>query len=225
MPILPNLNGSEAPDSVQLEETEKSALPEAIEKPELLIGEGKEEVRFFKKLLKELGMGDVQVEHYSGVDGLAAYLHAQLARTGYDNLRALGVTRDADANAENALKSVCGALTSAGMPAPKRLGEAASGPPRVSVFILPDGNSAGMLEDLCLSSVASDPGIACVDAYLDCVKEAAKREPKNRAKARVHAWLATQQEPGKRLGEAAEADYWPLYDPAFDSLKRFLRSL
>ncbi len=45
------------------------------------------------------------------------------------------------------------------------------------------------------------------------------------AKARVHAWLASQIEPDKRLGEAAKAGYWPWDSPGFDRLKQFLQAL
>ena len=49
--------------------------------------------------------------------------------------------------------------------------------------------------------------------------------PKDMAKAEVHAFLASREEPDKRLGEAAEAGYWPLGDPAFGHLKNFVLNL
>ncbi len=51
------------------------------------------------------------------------------------------------------------------------------------------------------------------------------RQPKNISKARVHAWLSSQNEPDKRLAEAAEVGYWPWENPAFDLLKLFLKEL
>ena len=56
-------------------------------------------------------------------------------------------------------------------------------------------------------------------------REKAKRQPGNLAKAKVHAWLASQVDPDKRLGEAAQAGYWPWDSCVFESLKDFMRNL
>jgi hypothetical protein len=45
------------------------------------------------------------------------------------------------------------------------------------------------------------------------------------SKACVHAWLASKERPDKRLGEAAQAGYWPFEHSAFDALSQFLLSL
>ena len=82
-----------------------------------------------------------------------------------------------------------------------------------------------MLEDLCLAGVQADPAMPCVPEFFDCVQRRANRQPNNLAKARVHAWLASQVEPDKRLGEAAEAGYWPWASPAFAPLTSLLRVL
>ena len=96
---------------------------------------------------------------------------------------------------------------------------------RVEVFVLPDGQSAGMLEDLCLRSVQADPGIACVAEYFECIRRDTQRQPIAMSKARVHAWLASQARPDLRLGEAAAQGYWPWENPAFDLIKGFLLRL
>ena len=82
-----------------------------------------------------------------------------------------------------------------------------------------------MLEDLCIDAVTTDPVLQYADEYLDCVYKTSGRKPKNIAKARIHAWLSSQIEPDKRLGEAAKAGYLPWNSPGFDSLKQFLQAL
>jgi hypothetical protein len=96
---------------------------------------------------------------------------------------------------------------------------------RVSIFVLPDDTSAGMLEDLCLAAVESDGAIECLNDYLACVLLNCNRKPENPAKARVHAWLASQPRADLRLGEAAEAGYWPWDSGAFENLRRFITEL
>ncbi len=193
--------------------------------PKLLIGEGVEEKRFFAALLRHLDRTDVQVEEYGGKDGLSRFLEALPKIPGYSGLAVLGITRDADKSRRDANESVREAIRRAKLEDPdlpegsriKRL--------RIHVFILPDDATDGMLEDLCLQSVGDDAAMPCVDEFLHCVRQRAKRYPSNEAKARVHAWLSSQRVPDKRLGEAAEAGYWRFDHPAFDALKSFIRSL
>lgn len=52
----------------------------ALAKPKLLLGEGKDEVRFFNALLAYLGISDIQVVDYGGKTRLKDYLEA-LAQT------------------------------------------------------------------------------------------------------------------------------------------------
>ena len=201
------------------------STPQALSKPKLLIGEGKEEVNFFTAFLSHLNITDVQVEQYGGKPELPSYLRTLVVRPGYLNVVSLGITRDADNSAQSAFQSVCSSLNRASLPVPSRPGEIVGDSPQVSVMILPDGQNSGMLEDLCLTAIETDPVLQCVDEYFDCVYRTSGRKPNNMAKARVHTWLASQLEPDKRLGEAAKAGYLPWESPGFDRLKQFLQAL
>ena len=199
--------------------------PQALSKPKLLIGEGKEEVDFFTAFLTHLNITNVQVEQYGGKQGLPSYLRTLVVRPGYLNVVSLGITRDADNSAQSAFQSVCSSLNRASLPVPSKPGEIVGDSPQVSIMILPDGQNSGMLEDLFLTAIETDPVLPCVDEYFDCVYRTSGRKPNNMAKARVHTWLASQSEPDKRLGEAAKAGYLPWDSPGFDSLKQFLEAL
>jgi hypothetical protein len=100
---------------------------------------------------------------------------------------------------------------------------AASEPSEPSERFLPDCRAPGMLETLCLQSVEEDPVMTCVDEYLQCVQEI--REVAHLHKARLHAFLASQKEPGLLLGESADKKYWPWDHPAFDQIRQFLDAL
>ena len=90
---------------------------------------------------------------------------------------------------------------------------------------MPDGNRTGMLESLCLDSVADDVAMECVKGFLACIEDRCGRVPKPIDKARTHMWLASREAPDKRLGEAAEAGYWPWNHAAFIGLVEFLRRI
>jgi len=201
------------------------ATTQSISQPKLLIGEGAEEVRFFNAMLNHLKLDDIRVEEYGGKRKLSRYLQELLVRPSYRDVVSIGITRDADDDASTAFQSVCGVLTNIGLAAPAATEVFVGDRPKVGIFILPDGRNSGMLEDLCLAAIQSYPDVKCVDEYFKCIYERANRQPNNLAKARVHAWLASQVEPDRRLGEAAEVGYWPWDSPAFDSLKQFLRAL
>src|SRR3954466_13523516 len=90
----------------------------------------------------------------------------------------LGVVRDADQTmpgqvtpaADQAYQSVCGSLRHVKLPCPAAHGQFADGPPRVGVFVVPDGIDDGMLETLCLRSASTSAGFPCVDAYFQCLQ-------------------------------------------------------
>jgi len=207
-----------------------------IIKPKLLLGEGIEEVYFFSALLDQLGITDVQVDQYDGKSRIAAGLKAIKGRSGFINqVVSVGVIRDADyaddpvddaAAAQRAFQSVSGALVYADLPAPIAPLFKAAGTPEISVFIMPDNQNPGMLEDLCIASTNA-PDVDCINEYFDCValKTGRVQTRRNIAKSRAHAWLATQTEPDKQLGQAALAGYWDWNNPAFDLIKQFVLQL
>lgn len=198
--------------------------PQPIKQQKLLVGEGIEEFFFFEALLKHLNIVDVQIEQCKGKTRLHDYVITLPKRPGFENLVAIAITRDADDDATAAFQSVITALDNAGLAKPQASGSFINSEPKVGIFILPDCQGSGMLEDLCLASANTDIAMPCVNEFFRCVENKGRR-PNNMAKARTHAWLASHIEPDKRLGEAAQKGYWDWQSPAFDLLKQFLNQL
>jgi hypothetical protein len=90
-------------------------------------------------------------------------------------------------------------------------------------MLMPKNNTPGMLEDLCLESVKTDPAFSCMENYFDCLKSKDLPSPIEISKAKVRVFLASKKRPDLRLGEAAEKEYWPFDCDAFEELKAFLR--
>lgn len=200
-----------------------------ITKPKLLVGEGIEEEQLFRELIKNIlpNNSDILITSYGGKYNLAKFLKALPLIPNFQELESLGITRDADNSIQSAFDSVCSALKNNNLPAPRKLNNptAINNNLKVSIFFLPDNQKEGMLEDLCLQSVEDDLGMSCVDSYFECINNKARRQPKNMAKARLHAWLASKKISDKRLGEAAKAGYWDFENSAFNKLKNFILSL
>jgi hypothetical protein len=74
---------------------------------------------------------------------------------------------------------------------------------------MPNNQLPGMLEDFVSFLVpVGDPLWPDAVTYVDLVRsKGARFVEQHRSKARIHAWLAVQQEPGKPMGQAITARY------------------
>jgi len=201
------------------------AVPRELDRPKLLIGEGKDEVLILNALIDRLAIDDVTVEEYGGKQNLPNYLDALKLRPGFAALVSLGVTRDADANAKAAFTSVKNHLRNRGLATSDVLGVLQAGRPNIGIMIFPNNNSEGMLEDLCLQAWQTDPIMPCINDYFRCVRGVTGSLPNEISKARVHAWLSAQVPPDLRLGIAAQKGLIDWHNPAFENLINFVRSL
>jgi len=194
-----------------------------ITKPHLLIVEGKEDELFFEALMKRQSLQDIQIMAIGGKVKLRENLKALVLSPSFAKVISLAVVRDANADPDAAFQSVRDALRAAHLPVPEDPLVPIGHNPRVSIMILPREGTPGMLEDLCLEAVASDPAMLCVEQYLQCLEHRGLSLTRNRSKAKMQAFLASRLEAGKRLGEAAQANYWPWGAAAFDQVKNFLQ--
>ncbi len=194
-----------------------------ITEPNILIVEGDEDKMFFEALIQHLGLRRIQVMPIGGKTQLRPNLRSLCNLEGFPTrVRSLGIIRDADDDPQAAFQSVRGALQSVNLPVPDRPLVRVGSNPSVAVMMVPDINTPGALEDLCLQAVDNDRAKPCVEQYFDCLKQRGLL-PKNISKAKIQAFLASRLEAGKRLGEAAQAGYWPWDSSAFDQLKKFLQ--
>jgi hypothetical protein len=196
-----------------------------IEKPKLLIVEGKDEESFLGALTTHLGLSDIQVVEVAGKKNIRPALKAIVKEPPFSQVEALGVVRDADTDPSAAFRSVKAALTAVGLPSPKKPLQSVKGRPRVNVMILPSSDRKGALEDLCLDAVADDPANNCVDEYFDCLHQKDLVSIKELPKAKVRVFLSSREDPTLPLGLAAMKGYWPFDHEAFRPLRQFLMSL
>jgi hypothetical protein len=196
-----------------------------IEKPKLLIVEGKDEESFLGALTAHLGLNDIQVAGVGGKKNIRPALKAIVKEPPFSKVESLGVTRDADTDPKAAFKSVESALAGAGLPSPKKPLQPAKGHPRVNVMIFPSPDRKGALEDLCLEAIGLDTANTCVDEFFDCLQDKESAWPKELSKARVRVFLSSREDPTLPLGLAAMKGYWPFDHEVFEPLRQFLMSL
>ena len=83
----------------------------------------------------------------------------------------------------------------------------------------------GNWRDLCLWALEGEPEMQCVSEFMQCIEDHSGVVPKNPAKGRVYAYLASKEDPELRLGEAAQRGYLPWGDSAFVQLIDFVKSV
>ena len=191
-----------------------------------MLVEGNDERNFFGAMLRHLNMDGVQIQNFGGVDNLRNFLTTFARLDDFlESVGSVGIVRDAETSAEPAFRSVQGALRNAGMNVPNAPGVKIDGSPSVSVFILPDNESGGMLETLLCRTFEDTPMNGCIDGFFDCVSGETGERLHRPEKSRAHAYIATTPEPQVSVGVAAQRGYWNLDHAAFGGVRRFLQSL
>lgn len=155
---------------------------------------------------------DRKGEPAGGVEQLLASLPTRLKQS---DLQRLGVVVDADEHVQSRWDAIRGILEAGGCadvpPAPRPEGTVVQIPdgPRVGVWVMPDNVVPGILESfLAFLAPHADPLLAHVHRFIDTIPPDCGRCPGGRLpKARIHAWLSVQNEPGKPLGQAITAKY------------------
>lgn len=199
-----------------------------IQEPYVIVVEGKEDKIFLEAFIKHLRLQKIQVIDIGGKTKFRDRLTSLRKASRFSEIVSLGVIRDANSNPDSAFQSICDALRGANLPVPERPLVPSKGTPQIIVMIVPNENTPGILEDVCLEAVASDPVMSCVEKYFECLRKYVRYDNifgTKISKAKIHVFLASKPEPDKRLGEAAQAGYWPWDNVAFKQLKNFLQQL
>lgn len=179
--------------------------------PKVLLVEGKNDAHLISALCNHFQVPQVFGLYNCESDGqVLRRLNVLLISS--EELEVIGVILDADApNLAGKWQSVSTLLTGAGYvvpDAPNREGTILSleGRPTVGIWLMPDNQVDGMLEDFCLR-LAPNASVAYAS---QCVAEALHSghstfTPTHTAKATIHTYLAWQDEPGMPLGLAVTA--------------------
>lgn len=197
-------------------------MPESINSQKILIVEGRDDMNFYKELLNHLNINDIQIIPVNGKDQFDSKIAALILTTGFSQVRTIGIIRDADTTAGGAFESICRLLTKHHLPHPTVSGEVINQERiRVGVYIAPDNQNIGAIEDLILLSVNHLDSIRCINAFFQCANI---QEPVN-SKAMVQAYLALKNPLANNIGYAALQNHWDWGHACFEGIKTFLSEL
>ena len=121
--------------------------------------------------------------------------------------RAVGILVDANDNLQNRWKAVTDQLLAANIDidlptSPNSSGtiiEGQDGWPRVGIWLMPDNNASGELENFVTQMIpAGDPVWPRSQRYIDDIPEVERKFSESKTpRAKLHAWLAARKDPRK----------------------------
>jgi hypothetical protein len=181
----------------------------------VLLVEGRDEIHVCQHLLRAYAIPECcTLEKQEGVNELLVALPIYLENTVYQRV---GMIVDADESIARRWQSVRNTLISLGylqVPAePDPDGTIVTAPdegrPVAGVWIMPDNQASGMLEDFIRFLVpGGDPLLQHAVSCVEGIPAVFRRFPEvRRSKAVIHTWLAWQEEPGAPLGLSITKKY------------------
>jgi hypothetical protein len=194
----------------------------------LLVVEGRDMWEFFGALSQQLGLqNQIEIRDPGGITDWPDFLRALPELAGFGGVVSLGLVRDSETDPGQAFREVCAALRGGSLPVPAAVLQPTPSPPapRVTLMLLPDASTPGMLETLCWRALAADPRVPCIDEYLRCIETRTGQPVQRLDKSRIYTYIAAREEPWLLLGKAARSAYFPWDAPAFAEVKQFLQGL
>lgn len=209
-----------------------------IQKTKLLIVEGNHERDFFCAWFLHSGITDIQVLPIGGKTRLKGALPPLVKQDFFTtSVVSLVIVRDADDDPTAAFQSVCSDLSAVAdpmtLPIPPMVEQfVTQNELKVAVIITPCNGRCGALEELLMETAAADPLSAAATTYIDeavaLLNETHTRPAPpihKHGKAKIHAFLATFEEPDKDPGKAALAGAWDFDHPALAPIRTILEQM
>ena len=174
------------------------------EPPKVLLVEGRDDRHVVRHLQDRTSSAlSFDIQDKEGIDNLLRFIEPEIRVPGR---AAVGIVVDANDDPDARWDAISHRLREAGVEPPEARppdGTIVDGPPRVGVWLMPDNQRPGELEDFVQEMIPSgDPAWPLAKGYIrDIPKEARKFPATKTSRAELHAWLATREEPG-RMGSA-----------------------
>jgi len=176
----------------------------------ILLVEGKDDEHVFKAIFGQHNLAQLdEIKEHGGYTSLIEALPLRLLES---DVHALGVVCDADTNLLNRWDSIRNGLEKAGYnipPKPDANGLVVAPPkdtllPKFGIWIMPDNQIPGILEQFL--ELLVPPGdklfVYTEKCLVNLPKEIRLFREVDIPKAKIHTWLAWQEEPGKPLGQS-----------------------
>lgn len=197
----------------------------------VLLVEGPDDEHVVKHIcgLRQLGT----IEKIQACGGKEPLLESIGTRLKESDIGVLGIILDADIDLHARWQAVRDRLVASGYQdipeCPHSEGTVVTPPhdsilPRVGIWLMPDNQLPGILEDFLRFLVPEGDALLlrAEEAIAAIPAEQRKFSELKKPKARIHTWLAWQEEPGKPFGQAISARYLDPTLPAANTFAKWL---
>ena len=170
----------------------------------LLLVEGDDDKHVVEHLVRiQSAMPGFETQTKGGFDNVVAAIGPEINVSGR---RALGILVDANEDPRARWRLLREILKDKGIgtpSGPKANGIVLAGKPQIGIWMMPDNNSPGELENFIEKLIPpKDPVWAMACNFIDAIPESQRKFSDNKqVKAKVRAWLATRARP-RHMGEA-----------------------
>ncbi len=172
--------------------------------PRILLVEGRDDKHVIQHLShRSESMPSFDIKDTDGIDQLLDIFEVEIDH----KEKIVGIVLDANEDLKARWRAVTGRLGRIDSPAqPQRAGTIIDGKPRVGIWLMPNNQSCGELEDFVAAMIPDDdPVWPLSEQYIDGIpKKCRAFKSKKTVRAKVHAWLATREEP-RKMGAAIRA--------------------
>lgn len=197
-----------------------------------LICEGQDDQHVIKNLMYNHGLaeGDVDYKAKDGIERLLDTLEEEIKATDAERL---GIVIDADLDLSKRWAQLVTILTRCGYTdipiAPEPNGtilENGEGQ-RCGIWLMPDNRLTGILEDFVAALIDEEDDLwPKADTDVEAIPEERRRYKKAfHSKAKIHTWLAWQEQPGTRMGACFKKKYLDPERPQAMAFARWMQRL
>ncbi len=175
---------------------------------------------------------DFQVMDFGGNADLGQFLALLRNMEGYDRVASLLIVRDAERDADAAIREIESALRRQGLTVPEGPHRWRGDRPKVGYLLFPTcaaESAPGTLEDLCLSILAetdSDAILADIQRFMDRLGADRGRTFPHEFKTKLHTYFSvTDDYVSLKMGESARAGAFDWASESLRPLREFLTEL
>jgi len=196
----------------------KARKPPLSKPQQLLLVEGKNDQHVIWALCEQYNLPETFSVEVPGKEidrgGIDAILESLKLRIKQPKLQTLGIVVDADQDLLARWQAVRNRLMESGyqtipkVPSPDGGVYTQPDKPKIGVWLMPDNQLPGMLEDFVAHLIPSDDSLRPkAETILDEIEqlELNRYTPIHHPKALIHTWLAWQETPGMPMGQAITA--------------------
>jgi hypothetical protein len=192
------------------------SIPKKEKFSQKLLLEGKDDLFVTAAICEKLRVVETfDLIDCDGVSNIPVHIDLYLLKKRPD-VKTLGIILDADASLASRWQSLKQHLEKLNYEVPETpttggtIIEGKERNPNIGIWLMPDNNETGMLEDFVKYLIPeNDTLLAEADRILSEIEagQLHKYNPIHKSKARIHTWLAWQEDPGTPMGLAITKSY------------------